>query len=242
MIVYLTIGLCAAALVALSYRYDLYDREPLAMIGAAIMMGFVMMAVVGRAEHEAFKAMSIAHDSLVARAAIVALFEDGGKFLVVLLIAHLAVRHFNDPLDGLIYGTLVGLGAGVEESLLYVQWLPDSAATLGGEMIRLLAHAMLGGVAGFGVGLGARPDRQRKRRPLPALGCLTIAVTWHFAWDCLAYQPTKTAAIQAGAMALMLALLMIWGVLTAAGSHHAHRVFARRTHAREMETALEFMG
>jgi len=38
-------------------------------------------------------------------------------------------REFNDPMDGLIYGRLIGLGMAVQESLLYLRLSPPTIQT-----------------------------------------------------------------------------------------------------------------
>lgn len=239
MFVYLAVLAAAVVVLALTYRYDLYDREPWWLVLAALGGGFVTMGLVGQAENETLAALR--PTTLAGKAAIVAIFEDGAKLLVVMLIALVFVKHFNDPIDGLIYGTLVGLGAAVEESLMYIQLAQQTAIAVnesaiggagvtwasiaGAEVIRIVAHALLGGVAGFGVGVGARPNGRRVRRPALKATCLLTAVILHFAWDLIAYQRDQSTMMQLGAMALMVLLILTWGALVVAGSRRSRSAF-----------------
>src|SRR5690606_3183208 len=82
-----------------------------------------------------------------------AVTEELAKLAVVWAIALLWRRQFNDPMDGLIYGSFAGLGCAIEESVGLHGW-PTGAALLPlQEPIRLLGHLVMGGIGGFAVGL-----------------------------------------------------------------------------------------
>ena len=69
----------------------------------------------------ALDVLHLGHDDVATRAAVIALIEEGGKLLTVLFLANVLLRRqFNDPMDGLIYGRLAGLGMAVNESMLYL--------------------------------------------------------------------------------------------------------------------------
>src|SRR5690606_24377502 len=85
--------------------------------------------------------------------ALVAATHEGlGKFLVVLLIALLFRGVFNDPADGIIYGSLVGLGAGLMESIALLGFGGGRSFLPPAEIVRLLGHAVFGGITGYGLG------------------------------------------------------------------------------------------
>ena len=50
MILYSTLGLCALAAAVLVYRHDLYDREPLPLLGLTVALGAGAIGLAGRAE------------------------------------------------------------------------------------------------------------------------------------------------------------------------------------------------
>src|SRR5688572_6228918 len=116
----LTMMLCAAVMAAWVHRYDLYEKEPLKLVLFALVLGALAMRGAGQAEDYLLTRADIDGGNLAIKVLIIALVEDGAKLAVVLALAYGCRRHFNDPLDGIIYGTLAGLGAGVEESLLYL--------------------------------------------------------------------------------------------------------------------------
>ena len=153
------------------------------------------------------------------------------KLLVVLAVAFAFRKEFNDPLDGLIYGAFAGLGAAVEESWFYLQLAGDAgAALIGTEVIRLLLHIFLGGLAGFGVGLARF---RLPYWPLIFLGALTADLAIHFGWDYLCGIPAQSAASELRqrfwAIGLMLAALTFFGLAVLWGSRWSRQIHAPRS-------------
>lgn len=99
-ILYSTLGLCALAAAFVVYRHDLYDREPLPLLGLTIALGAGAIGLAGRAEEWTFAALRLASPRAIA--AVVALLEELGKLAVVTAIALAARRAFNDPMDGIV--------------------------------------------------------------------------------------------------------------------------------------------
>src|SRR5688500_10703081 len=244
MVVYLTymaMFVCAAALVALIRRYDLYEKEPWYMVMLAVFMGAGVMWLVGLTEDFVLRQMQLRPDALAAKAAVVAVAEETAKLLVVLSIALLFRRHFNDPLDGVIYGTLCGLGTAVEESLLYISLAQPTVLAFGAEVVRLLAHSLMGGVVGFAVGFavalpprrgagvaarrGVDGTRPPTRRPKLAAVCVLVAMLVHFAWNYLAYQSHHPPVLRGVLMLLMLTLMMLWGAMAALAAEKSRLLF-----------------
>jgi RsiW-degrading membrane proteinase PrsW (M82 family) len=137
---------------------------------------------------------------------------------MVFTVATLFRSRFTDPLDGLMYGTLGGLGMAIEESLLYLSFAPANVQTLGAEVVRLFAHSLMGGLVGFAVGQWVRPNHKPRPRPVLTVGCLTVALLVHFSWDFIAYQASRAALLRLLPMLLMLALMLVWGGLVAYAS------------------------
>ena len=217
MLVYATMFACAALMVLFVRRYDLYEKQPWYMLLVAVAIGVALMWAAGRVEDFALAKLQLGRDELAAKAALVTLVEESAKLLAVMLVAVLFRRHFNDALDGLLYGTLAGLGMAVEESLLYLGLAPEkNAQALGAEVVRLFGHSLMGGLLGFAAGLTLRPERHRPRRrvALPAT-CVGVALVVHFCWDYIAYRPTVAAGMRSILMLLMLCLMLVWGALVA---------------------------
>jgi RsiW-degrading membrane proteinase PrsW (M82 family) len=220
-LIYALLFLCAAGLAAFIYRYDLYRRERWYMVFLAVGLGFVAMWAAGSVEDVVLVRLGISRGQIAAKAAAVALIESAARVLMVLTFATAFRARFTGPLDGLMYGTLGGLGMAVEESLLYISLSPATPHTLGVEVVRLFAHSLMGGLVGFAVGQWVRPHQRPHPKPILTAGCLGVAVLVHFSWDFIAYQASRAALLKLLPMLLMLSLMLVWGGLVAYASEQA---------------------
>ena len=228
-LIYVLMLACAVGLAAFIYRYDLYEKEPWYMAAFAVGMGFAAMWVAGVVEGYLLARLAVPRDQYAARAVVVAHVESMARVAMVLAAARLFRRRFADPLDGLMYGSLGGLGMAIEESLLYLSLAPPTPHTLGAEVVRLFAHSLMGGLVGFAVGQWVRPMSRPHPKPILTTGCLACAVLVHFSWDFIAYQNSHTAMLKLLPMLLMLALMLVWGGLVAYASEQARGKLPRGT-------------
>ena len=223
MLVYVTLFTCAALMVLLVRRYDLYEKEPWYMVLVAVALGVVVMRFAGLLENQLLAYLDLPYGQFAAKAALVAAVEEFAKLMVAVVIALGFRRHFNDPLDGLVYGTLGGLGMAMEESLLYIGLSAHKdALLLGAEVVRLFAHSLMGGLLGFAVGLTLRPPAlprgatpHARRKVMLPLTCVAVALVVHFCWNYIAYRPHVAAAMRGLLMLLMLSLMIVWGATVA---------------------------
>jgi len=192
MIVYLSVLACAALLAWMVYRYDLYEKEPWYLLLLAVALGYVVFWGLGYVEDVTDRWLGFygPKENVCGQAAVASSHEELAKLLAVALIALLFKRHFNDPMDGLIYGCFVALGMALEESLFYLHVSfsdpagPTNFQLIGREAVRLVLHILLGGISGFGVGLIVEHSRLRHWLPI-LLGCLATSMMIHFLWDWL---------------------------------------------------------
>ncbi|MAG93412.1 MAG: hypothetical protein CMJ48_06650 [Planctomycetaceae bacterium] len=230
--VYGTVVTSAAVLAMLVYRYDMYEKEPWYLLLLALVLGMGTGWGAGSIE-DVLLATFDWYDNVAANAAVAAVVEELAKLLCVLLVALLFRGEFNDPIDGLIYGAFAGLGAAVIESLFYVSLEGDAIGLGGQEIVRLLLHLTLGGLAGFGLGLA------RFRMPLwpiALLTSLTAAIALHFLWDYwigLADQDVTPASfLQFTSVGLMGVALALFGTAVLLGSRWSRDVIAPRSRKR----------
>jgi len=217
-LIYVLMLACAAGLAAFIYRYDLYHRERWYMVALSVGLGFTCMWMAGAVEDIILTRLGLGRNGIAAKAAVVSLCETVARMAMVFTVATLFRSRFTDPLDGLMYGTLGGLGMAIEESLMYLSFAPATAQTLGAEVVRLFAHSLMGGLIGFAMGQWARPHHKPRPRPILTVGCLAVALLVHFSWDFIAYQASRAALLRLLPMVLMLALMMVWGGLVAYAS------------------------
>jgi RsiW-degrading membrane proteinase PrsW (M82 family) len=229
----LFLALIASALVAvrLVSRYDLYDREPWYVTAAVVGLGAAAMAGAGPVEDQLILRVGGGRASPAHIAAVAAVVEELARFAIVLGLAWTVPRHFNDPIDGLIYGSSAGIGMALEETTVYLAREAGAplSATLPVEMVRLFGHVVMGGITGFGLGM---IHCRRTRRAWVAIAalCLVAGVTIHFLWDWVALLGVIRAGWEQQAVLWSLALTIgstgLYGFLVVAGSRASRAVFA----------------
>ncbi|MBL8746018.1 MAG: PrsW family intramembrane metalloprotease, partial [Phycisphaerae bacterium] len=211
---------------ALIWRYDLYDKEPWWAILTAVALGVLGMHYIETPQ----EILGGWIGNAPARFAFVAsMSEESMKLLGVLVFALLISRVFNDPVDGMIYGSLIGLGCAIEESIAYYfnpitqPWGPPT------EIIRILGHLVFGGLTGFGIGLLRDPSIPRRHASISFILGFAAAVLLHFLWDllaCRAYlRSTPTNLERAAQVALMLAGFVAYAAALRHAWTHAQRRF-----------------
>ncbi|MCS6802040.1 MAG: PrsW family intramembrane metalloprotease [Chloroflexota bacterium] len=200
-----------AIYVSLVLWVDRYEHEPARLLFFAFFWGAVVAVV-----------FSYVFNSIVALIAAQVVGTDGAEIAtavlsapvveeafkgVFLLLLMLLFRHeFDNILDGIVYGSIVGLGFAMTENLIYFGrayaegGLADLAlivvlrAILGG-----FSHALYTGTIGAGLGL-ARESRRLAVKLIAPLAGYLLAVGQHGAWNLIAgavvpaMLPPETAA------------------------------------------------
>lgn len=183
----------------LVHRLDVYEREPLSIMVAAVLWG--ALAAVGIAL--AFNGLGL--DLLLeltgdpdfvgawGPALTVPLVEEGAKLLGLLLLVRLARRELDDVLDGFVWGAMVGVGFLLVEDVLYFVQGYIEAGGYGGLLelfvIRVLAsglysHFLYSGLVGMGVAWWlVRRHEPLVRRALASGGLVLAGVLAHTAWN-----------------------------------------------------------
>ncbi len=230
MLIYLAVLACAVVLGLLVYRYDLYEKEPWPLILLVFALGAGTGWLAGVIEDKILLGLGARGELVGTQAWVASLTEELFKLLIVLFVAFLFRKEFNDPMDGLIYGAFAGLGAAVEESFFYLgETVNLQTQVIGTELIRLLLHVFLGGLAGFGVGLA------RFRLPYWAaifFTALTADLLLHFSWDYYCGIAPQGHDLEAMVMqrfiaiGLMLTALGLFGLAVFLGSQWSRDVHA----------------
>lgn len=136
------------------YRQDRLEPEPKAKIGAAFLLAALLTEAVGRRAIDDW--FAIGRWATDARTALLASILVAG--VVLQAIIYLAVRatvyatpEFDERMDGIVYGTVAGLGVATVLNLRYV--LDNEGVALGQGVIQIatmaLAQAACGGVLGY---------------------------------------------------------------------------------------------
>lgn len=229
MVFFLALALCALLTARLVYRYDLYEHEPIPLLGVAVALGVGAMAVAGLLEERVLRGLPPVGPLGVA--AVASTTEELAKLFVVAAVSLLAFREFDDPMDGIVYGSMAGIGAALEESVFYQrQSLALHAFVPAAELVRLWAHLVLGGIVGFPLGFWrTSPGR---RIPASLLG-LALAVGLHFGWDALVLTAPEGSPLGAvrtlAGLLLMVGSLGLYGRLVVIASSRSRQQFAPRS-------------
>lgn len=175
------------AVVAAVWWFDRYDREPLHLVAGVFLWGALaapVLAVVGSS------ALGVGFG--LGSTAIVGwlgpLLEELAKGAGVVLIIILS-KEFDNPTDGLVYGTASGLGFAATENLVYTVAGAGGPAIHGTLLLVLVRTAMAAGIhavssATLGGCLGfAYLSRNRAERMMWSLGGLIGAAAIHSGWN-----------------------------------------------------------
>jgi len=170
--------------------FDRYEREPLPLLTAAFLWGAlpsiifsILVEVVLDVPISYFTQPAIA--DLVGAALIAPVVEEiikaGALLLLVLFFRH----EINSPLDGIIYGGLVGFGFAAVENIFYFADTLSSSGLGGlGRLVILRAfvfglnHAMFTGMTGLGLALMHTSPHMIVKALAPAAGLIS-GITAH---------------------------------------------------------------
>lgn len=164
----LVVALVPFAIVLVAVRLvDRWEPEPLSLVilavawGAIAAVGFALLVdlmlsnALGGGDSEARDVLRT-----VVQAPIV---EELGKGIGLLLLFATARRAFDGPVDGVVYGALVGAGFAFTENIQYfaISYIEGGAENLTTTffvrgILSPFAHAMFTAVTGFALGLAAR--------------------------------------------------------------------------------------
>jgi len=169
---------------------DRYEKEPLGLLAITFVWGAIPAILISLVAEALFgiplaglQAERLAN--VLEASAMAPIVEEVAKGVAILGVFLLFRREFDDLLDGVVYGALVGIGFGMTENLIYfVSSFLEGGWTDLGVVIFLrsvvfgLNHAFFTAFTGAGFGL-ARLARRRWQRWLAPLLGLGAAIAFH---------------------------------------------------------------
>jgi RsiW-degrading membrane proteinase PrsW (M82 family) len=179
-----------AAYTSLVWWMDRYEREPLRLLVFLFLCGAIPCAGIALIAHFtlsflATRSLPLLINEPVSVVVLAPLIEETIKFLPILLIRN--HNDFNNPTDGIVYGSAVGFGFAMTENLFYFL---DSFYTWGPfnwlwtMIIRTvftgMLHAFSTGFAGYM--LGRAKYHHARHRTSMAAG-LAVAILFHMSWN-----------------------------------------------------------
>ena len=202
------------------YRLDLFEREPATMVGAAFAWGGLVATSLALSGNQALFDLTskLASPELASRwgpALAAPPIEETLKVLGVVVLVLIARDQFDTPLDGMVYGALVGLGFQVVENFIYCmnaielaggdrEVVPVLGIFLVRSLVGLWSHATYTAIAGYGVGyFASRTDRSLATRIGAVALAFALAFVAHFVWN----SPLLTEAFGEG-LGILLGLVI----------------------------------
>jgi RsiW-degrading membrane proteinase PrsW (M82 family) len=200
---------------------DRYEKEPVWLLTLAFLWGAVPAAILSVVLELIVDAsiLAVSGESVVGTLASVSvnapLVEESAKGVALLGLWLLFRREFDDVLDGIVYGAMIGFGFALSENL-FAYFLPILSeeglqAGLTNIFLRTVVfgfnHAFWSGIIGAAVGY-ARLARRRIWWLLAPLGGWLAAVLLHGI-----HNAGATLAEQTMCLSLGLSLLAHWGGL-----------------------------
>ena len=134
---------------------------------------------------------------------IVALIEEGCKFIFIRGILY-RNANFNEPLDGIVYAVMVGMGFATAENVLYVL-NGDGGTALMRMLAATPAHALFAVLMGYLLG---KAKFIHKKEFLFAFYALLVAMLFHGVYDYFLFISFVPGIWILSALALVLAFLL----------------------------------
>jgi RsiW-degrading membrane proteinase PrsW (M82 family) len=204
------------------YWVDRYEKEPKRLLATAFLWGAIPAVLLALVVEVFFSLPPdlIGPEALEAvRLGLIApLLQEALKGSIVLFIAWRYRREFDNVLDGLIYGALVGFGFAMTGNLLsYVgSFLLWGFPGLGGTtiiegVIYALDSAFYSAIFGAGLGMGRLAQKRWQRWAFPLVGFVLAAVV-HALQGVLAYNLLGLNAITVISTLVGVSLIVVVGV------------------------------
>lgn len=161
------------------FHRDAYNREPKLNLFASFLLGAVVVYPAALIEVALNKYVDDTISGIAISAFfVVALTEELAKFIVLRFYAY-PKKSFDEPLDGIVYGVMAGMGFATLENILYVLQGGMQTAFLR-MFLAVPAHATFGVLMGYHAGK-AKFDNKNSGRLL--LTGLFWAVLFHGLYD-----------------------------------------------------------
>jgi RsiW-degrading membrane proteinase PrsW (M82 family) len=159
------------------YWMDRYEKEPLHLIFAAFLWGFIPAAILSLISQLIFGAPLLLLDgtgalfNVVGSVILAPVTEEFFKGLAVFGISILWHDEFDGVFDGIIYGAVVGFGFAAIENVLYFLGGDATLFVLRGVLFGL-NHAFFTSLTGIGLGVARNARSRWVRLGAPLLGLM----------------------------------------------------------------------
>jgi protease PrsW len=199
--VVLGVAAVAAVLPVPTYAYlvlqlDRYEHEPWQVLLAAFLWGALVATFIAAILNDVIGAIIAAIvgqqlGGLLTTSAVAPIVEETAKGFALLLLYFILRHELDNVLDGIVYGSLIGLGFAMTENILYFGRILTQEGLIGLGLLFYLrvmlggfGHALYTGTIGAGLGF-ARETRHRWLIPIVVPLAYIMGVFQHAAWNFL---------------------------------------------------------
>ena len=197
----LTIAAAAAIMPVPTYTFlilqlDRYEHEPWLVLVAAFLWGALVATFIAAMLNDllgmaAGAVVGQTLGNMLESSAIAPIVEEAAKGSALLILFFMVRREFDNTLDGIVYGSLVGIGFAMTENILYFgrEYQEDGLIGVGllfylRVVLGGLGHALYTGTTGAALGYAREaPNRWRGAIVVP-IG-YACAVLQHASWNFL---------------------------------------------------------
>lgn len=205
------------------YRLDRFEREPGALVIGVFFWGFIPAAILSMITQLLLGMPLFLFDETGALSTVVSsivlapITEEIFKGMAVLLVFLIWRHEFDNVMDGIIYGSMVGFGFAAIENTLYFASYPDPGLFILRALVFGLNHALYTSFTGLGLAAARQSPPGFRRVILPFIG-LFGAITMHAIHNVLAtgaaYSPELTCiAIAADYFGLLFLFIVMIAAL-----------------------------
>jgi protease PrsW len=188
------------------YRQDRYEPEPPRMLIRAFAAGCVstLPALVLQYFLQDVENEKSLIDTAIFAFLVVGFTEEISKFLLLRLSVYPS-DEFNEPMDGIVYAVVIGMGFATLENVMYVLNTEAGgfATAIGRAFTAIPAHAAFGVLMGAYVGLAKFVP---ERRDAYMLIGVTLAVFFHGLYDFFLLQKVYEG------VAILAIAALVWGI------------------------------
>jgi RsiW-degrading membrane proteinase PrsW (M82 family) len=194
------------------YRIDKYEREKFLPLTIAFFTGALITLPVMEAQ-KWFFIMGWEHSASLLPAlfvsfVLVSIPEETVKFLA-LLFSSAYKRHFNEPLDGIVYSVMISMGFATLENIYYALefGMPTTALR---ALTAVPAHAVFAAMMGYYVG---KATFQTPKKRLLRFKGWALAVTVHGIYDFFIIQEIYDALALLAIVTLTISLFFAFKLI-----------------------------
>lgn len=179
-----------AVVVFVVHLIDRWEPEPRRLLVFAVAWGGIASVAIALGVDALLSFLGAGFGDAFSSVIQAPIVEEVAKALGLLLLYAGARRSFDGPVDGIVYGALIGAGFAFTENVQYfaISFIEGGAVQVGGvfflrAVLSPFAHVMFTSLTGFALGLAARrslPTGAALRYAFPGLiGAIVLHALWN---------------------------------------------------------------